>query len=490
MTKISSDGHRPALTEKAAKGLTALLDSQHEEILVAALRILAALVYDARAHAKVLDLIPVLIKHLKQHDFYISPPVGNVICAHAIYEEFRQRLLDGERNFLTLLIDMVEHRLTDIEDPAIQILRQLAIYGDVRAELIRRGLVKKLASLMKSRTQETSSGATLAMLSILPHQNIRSEVCKDIVETLVNRLRHQRTSLFAAYALSHTLDHDDIREAMFELSAPNYIVSALKQGSFSGTVENEHGKDILGRLMHNDDIRAAVFKAHTTSALCTMFRKGSSVLNDTAVDFLIIISNYPDGKDLIRESKGAIFHSILGALDCHNWSSQKDAATVLHILFSNGHSSFVAEEFQSAILDGLPDILKLLVHDRSYRIVGGATALLALCEDETVRTRVRDHADFRFIRRIYFSRDLDLQYHGSDLREEDVHKILDKLFVVMEEDTRHRGALRFPEVHPPPSRRGALANSLAMLSCLFYIPCGPATMLAGWAIDKIEPSHT
>jgi len=66
MTKISSDGHRPALTEKAAKGLTALLDSQREsilhtcliqltqpiadeEILVAALRILAALVYDGMA---------------------------------------------------------------------------------------------------------------------------------------------------------------------------------------------------------------------------------------------------------------------------------------------------------------------------------------------------------------------------------------------------------------------------------------------------------
>jgi len=42
---------------------------------------------------------------------------------------FRQRLLDHESNFLELLVDMVEHRLTDIEDPAIQILRELAKYG-------------------------------------------------------------------------------------------------------------------------------------------------------------------------------------------------------------------------------------------------------------------------------------------------------------------------------------------------------------------------
>jgi hypothetical protein len=86
---------------------------------------------------------------------------------------------------------MVEHRLTDIEDPAIQILGQLANYGtkdkptstsrltstpvaDVQADLIQRGLVKKLISLMKSRKQETSSGATLAMLSILPHRKFFS----------------------------------------------------------------------------------------------------------------------------------------------------------------------------------------------------------------------------------------------------------------------------------------------------------------------------
>lgn len=43
-------------------------------------------------------------------------------------ETFRRRLLDHESNFLALLVDMVEHRLTDIEDPAIQILRELAQY--------------------------------------------------------------------------------------------------------------------------------------------------------------------------------------------------------------------------------------------------------------------------------------------------------------------------------------------------------------------------
>lgn len=63
MIRISSDGYRPALTEKAAKGIIDLLSSERElrfdacivaltrpiadeDILVAALRILAALVYD------------------------------------------------------------------------------------------------------------------------------------------------------------------------------------------------------------------------------------------------------------------------------------------------------------------------------------------------------------------------------------------------------------------------------------------------------------
>ena len=48
-------------------------------------------------------------------------------------ENFRQRLLGPERGFLALLIDMLEHRLTDVEDPAIQILRNLADYGTIDA---------------------------------------------------------------------------------------------------------------------------------------------------------------------------------------------------------------------------------------------------------------------------------------------------------------------------------------------------------------------
>jgi hypothetical protein len=91
-----------------------------------------------------------------------------------------------------------------------------------------------------------------------------------------------------------------------------------------------------------------------------------------------------DGKELIRESKSAILHAIVGVLDCKNWSSQKNTATILHVLLGSRRSSkktFVEEEFRSAILEGLPDILKLLVNGRSYRTVGGATALLALSED-------------------------------------------------------------------------------------------------------------
>jgi len=97
---------------------------------------------------------------------------------------------------------------------------------------------------------------------------------------------------------------------MFELSAPQYIVNALKQGSFNGTVENEHGKVILERLMNNgnamhlffyrlvvlnilvDEMRAAILNSHITAALCTMLRKGDSALNHIMIDFLVIISDY------------------------------------------------------------------------------------------------------------------------------------------------------------------------------------------------------
>ncbi|KAG0706276.1 armadillo-type protein [Suillus ampliporus] len=487
------DGYRPALTDKAANDITELLDSKHEEILVAALRILAALVHDKIAQDKMLGLIPVLIKHLKQHDFYVSPPVGNVICAYARHENFRKALLDPENGFFALLIDMLEHRLTDIEDPAIQILRQLASYADIQTDLIHKGHIKKLASLMKSRKHETSSGAILALLSILPHPFIRLVAVQEgVVETLVNHLKHQQKCLFAAYALSLILHYDNTRKAMFELSAPDYIVTALKQGSFNGTVENEHGKVVLKRLMHNDDLRAAVLQAHTIAALCTMFKKGELALNRAAMDFLDIMSNYPDGKELIKECKVTVFRAIVGALDRQDWGSQKNAAIALYTLFGIPHPSertFVTEEFRSAILEGLPQILKLLAHDRSYRTVGGAAALLALSDDGAVRAFVREHADFKFVRSVYFSKSMKLQYHGSDPREEDVHTMLDKLFEAMEESDHPRRALKFPDVHPIPSR-SPLVTSLAILSCVLYIPCGFAAMLTGLALDKTEPSPT
>ncbi|KAG1775679.1 hypothetical protein EV702DRAFT_426670 [Suillus placidus] len=346
---------------------------------------------------------------------------------------------------------------------------------------------------MKSRKRETSSGAILAMLSILPYPFIRFRAIEEgIVETLVNRLKHQKKCLIAAYAFSRILDYENIRKAMFELSAPDYIVGAFKQGSFNGTVENEHGKEVLGRLMRNDDLRAAVLEAHIIAALCTMFKKGEAALNHAAFDFLDIMSNYPDGKELIKESKRSIFHAIVTALDHQKWTSQKNAAIALHTLFGIRDSSertFVTQEFQSVILEGIPRILKLLVHDRSYRVVGGAAALLALSDDGTVRARVREHADFKFARSGYFSKSIKLQYHDSDPREEDVHKMLDTLFAAMEESPQHRGALKFPEVHQMPAR-SALVTSLAILSCVFYIPCGLTAMLAGWAIDETATSRS
>jgi len=40
---------------------------------------------------------------------------------------------------------------------------------------------------------------------------------------------------------------------------------------------------------------------------------------------------------------------------------------------------------------------------------------------EVVRTRVREHADFKSVRSRYFSRSLILQYHTSDPREGSVN---------------------------------------------------------------------
>ncbi|KAG2151118.1 armadillo-type protein [Suillus bovinus] len=338
-----------------------------------------------------------------------------------MHNEFREQLIKPESGFLALLVNMLENRLTDIEDPAIQILGQLAEHVDVQVDLINNGHVKNLVSMMKSRKHEISSGAILATLSILKHAYIRHRAIEEgIVVTLVNHLKHQKKCLFAAYAFSRILDYENIRTAMIGQSAPDYIVTALKQGSFNATVENEPGKEVLSSLMRNDELRAEVLEAHTTAALCTMFKKGDQALNHAAFDFLDIMSDYPDGRELIRGAKIPIFRAIVAALDHQKWDSQRNAAMALHTLYGiqdPEKKTFVMQEFQSAILYGIPQILKLLVHDRSYRVVGGAVALLALSHDETVRACVREHEDFKFARSGYFSKSRKLQYHGSDPRE-------------------------------------------------------------------------
>ncbi|KAG1853804.1 armadillo-type protein [Suillus tomentosus] len=385
---------------------------------------------------------------------------------------------------------MLEHRLTDIEDPAIQILGQLANHVDVQVDLIKNGHIKDLVSLMRSRNHETSDGATLAMLSILRHPHVRFKAIEEgVVVTLVNRLKHRKSCLLAAYAFSRILDYDNIRTAMLDLSAHDYIISAVKQGLFNATVENEPGKEVLGRLMRNDELRAAVLEAHTTAALCTMFKKGDPALNHAAFDFLNIMSNYPDGKELIRVAKIPVFRAIVAALDHQKWDSQKNAATALHTLVgirdSSFETEFVTQEFRSVILEEISHILKLLAHDRSFRVVGGAAALLALSDDEIIRAFVREHKDFKSARSEHFAKNKKLQYHGSDPREEDVHRMLDTLYAAMEESPNRRGVLKFPEVHPMPAR-SRLVTSLAILSCIFYIPCGLTAMLAGFAIDEAE----
>ncbi|KAG1893589.1 uncharacterized protein F5891DRAFT_985735 [Suillus fuscotomentosus] len=124
---------------------------------------------------------------------------------HLTTDIFRDRLFDPGCGFIALLVDMLEHRLT--EDPAIQILGQLASHIDVQTDLIQRGFIEKLVSLMKSRKHETSSGAILTMLSILRHPYIRLKAIEEgVAVTLINRLKHRKNCLLAAYAFSRILD--------------------------------------------------------------------------------------------------------------------------------------------------------------------------------------------------------------------------------------------------------------------------------------------
>jgi hypothetical protein len=274
-----------------------------------------------------------------------------------------------------------------------------------------------------------------------------------------------------------------------------------------------------------------------------MFKMGETALNNAAFDFLDIMSNYrehvflctkiyakkikADGKELIKESKISIFSAIVTALDHQEWALQKNAAMALHTLFGirNSERTFVTQEFQSVILEGIPRILKLLVHDRSYRVVGGAAALLALSDDSMLHCMMGALYMLIFLKELYglvcvSTQILNLpeagtsqrasnysiitQTHGKvtyvflkrygdlmsyHLPSEDVHKILDKLFAAMEESPHHRGAIKFPEVHGMPVR-SAWVTSIGILSCVFYIPCGLTAMLAGWAIDKTETSPT
>lgn len=132
-----------------------------------------------------------------------------------------------------------------------------------------------------------------------------------------------------------------------------------------------------------------------------MFKRGDTALNHAAFDFLDIVSDYrehafsciiiyakknqADGKVLIKEAKIPIFRAIVAALDHQKWASQSNAAMALHTLFGildcSSERTFVTQEFRSVILEEISQILKLLVHDRSYRVVGGAAALLALSSD-------------------------------------------------------------------------------------------------------------
>ncbi|KAG1786728.1 hypothetical protein EV424DRAFT_1356697, partial [Suillus variegatus] len=201
-----------------------------------------------------------------------------------------------------------------------------------------------------------------------------------------------------------------------------------------------------------------------------------------------------DGKVLIKEAKIPIFRAIVAALDHQKWASQSNAAMALHTLFgildSSSERTFVTQEFRSVILEEISQILRLLVHDRSYRVVGGAAALLALSNDGASSMLI-------FLKKLYGlvcesteisslpEASISQRTENYSIMAQTHGKMLDRLFAAMEESPNRRGAPKFPEVHSMPAR-SPLVTSLAILSCIFYIPCGLTTMLAGWAIDEAE----
>ncbi|KAF9219898.1 ARM repeat-containing protein [Gyrodon lividus] len=374
-------GCRPDLTDSAISELLKLLQSRREAVVVAALRIIAALVDDSKGSSMVCQLAPLIVEHLGDHDFYVSPPAAEVICAYAQHYDVRRRLL--ELKLLPILMNMLENRLPLVEEPAVQVLRELGQYADVQSALIQHGHVKRMKIMMASQHANTVKGGTIGLLSLIQQQSIRwVATYLGTINMIIEGLRDQDHSLFAAYALSRLIKIHAVRPGVVESAAPKYLLGMLERNTFSGAVENETGERILRSLMRCDDLRAAVIQAGAMKMLVSMLRCGVVATTKAVLGFLHVMNNYDDGIDAITGHAGDLVEAALHPLGSQRWSEQRNGTRAIHEL------AMMSELEKEVRESGIARLLEMLNSDKACEVLGAATALRALSQDGKGSVRV------------------------------------------------------------------------------------------------------
>ncbi|KAF8834712.1 ARM repeat-containing protein [Paxillus ammoniavirescens] len=415
------EGCRPDLTDNAVKELEKLLQSR------------------TKAVSMMCQLASYVVDHLGDHDFYVSPPAAEAICAYSQHYEVRRRLMGLK--LLPIIMDMLKNRLPLVEEPAVQVLREFGKYADVQSALIQDGYIKRLKSMMASSQNNAFTGGTVGLLGLIHHQYIRWVATHlGTINMIVKRLQDPEHSLFAAYALSWLIKNDVIRPVVVESAAPKYLLGLLERNAFTGAVENETGEKVLRSLLKSDDLRAAIVKAGAMDTLVGMLRSGVVTKMQAVLAFLHVLNNHDDGVDVITVHAHDLVEAALHPLSSQQWSQQRHGTCAIHEL------AMMSELEKEVHENGIPKLLTMLSSKKPCEVLGAATALRALSHHKHVRTRVRrDIANFKSE---FYGGTLGLIYEYMDPCEADVGYMIGKMFASMEEGADHTRDLLFPDVRP------------------------------------------
>ncbi|KAG1835413.1 hypothetical protein DFJ58DRAFT_735524 [Suillus subalutaceus] len=272
------------------KEILAILKDKSATVVVAALKILAAVISkenipkakDILSEIRQIEIVKMLKRLIRRRDFFVTPAAVAALCeickngsstllilvinADTLpnIDELRAEAIRND--ILVTLIDLFEFDKQGLSGGP-RGLMTLAESEDVRTKLASGSHIGKLVAFSRDKVVEKSKEATEELTQLSKHDVLRKQIIDSGgLDSIVDNLAKPDHALFAADALVTLMKYDDAKERILGTKVDLYLLQMIEGRIFDGTVGRE-GIDILAEIFKNDDLRSMMLNPKNPPSL-------------------------------------------------------------------------------------------------------------------------------------------------------------------------------------------------------------------------------